>query len=163
MVKTLGFHCRRHGFDPWSGKLCMSLQCGEKKKQNRVMGTRSSRSRAWSALVPSEAVSLFHALWALPASVASPSHLQPSLTCTSITASPPSHLYDVSGRVYFQISPFLLGHGLYCTRNHPAPIVTHLNSLHLQWLHLQIRSHLRSWGLGLSPGKAGGHKAKHNT
>ena len=31
VVKTLGFHCRRHGFDPWSGKLCLPCSVGKKK------------------------------------------------------------------------------------------------------------------------------------
>ena len=25
VVKTRGFHCRGHGFDPWLGKFCMPL------------------------------------------------------------------------------------------------------------------------------------------
>ena len=33
MVRTLHFHCRGHGLDPWSGiKTPHALRCGKKKK-----------------------------------------------------------------------------------------------------------------------------------
>ena len=36
VVKTLRFHCRGHGFDPWSGKIpSRAARCDQKKKQNR--------------------------------------------------------------------------------------------------------------------------------
>ena len=35
MVKTLHFHFRRHGFDPWSGKFC--LQSKKKKKSLQII------------------------------------------------------------------------------------------------------------------------------
>ena len=33
MIKTPRFHCRGHGFDPWSGKFRLPLQCGQKRKE----------------------------------------------------------------------------------------------------------------------------------
>ena len=35
VVKTLHFHFRRHGFDPWSGKFCL-----QSKKKFKVTGFR---------------------------------------------------------------------------------------------------------------------------
>ena len=35
VVKTLHFHFRRHGFDPWSGKFC--LQSKKKKKSLQII------------------------------------------------------------------------------------------------------------------------------
>ena len=33
MVKTLRFHCREFGFDPWSGKIPHAALCDQKKKK----------------------------------------------------------------------------------------------------------------------------------
>lgn len=32
VIKTLGFHCRSHEFNPWSGQFHL-LRCGQKNKQ----------------------------------------------------------------------------------------------------------------------------------
>ena len=34
MVRTLHFHCRGHGFDPWSGELRSCMPCGVAKKES---------------------------------------------------------------------------------------------------------------------------------
>ena len=38
MVKTLCFCCRRHGFDPWSGKFPMPRSAATKEKDGQVGG-----------------------------------------------------------------------------------------------------------------------------
>ena len=35
VVRTPGFQCRGHGFDPWSGKFCMPCSQEKKKKKER--------------------------------------------------------------------------------------------------------------------------------
>ena len=36
VIKTLGFHCRRREFNPWSGKFHL-LCCGKKKKKKKKL------------------------------------------------------------------------------------------------------------------------------
>ena len=49
MVKTPGFHCRGHRFNPWSGKF--HLPCGETKKENQT--SQSSKQNRAPVPVPS--------------------------------------------------------------------------------------------------------------
>ena len=36
MLKTLCFHCRGHGFDPWLGKFCRPQGAANKKREKKI-------------------------------------------------------------------------------------------------------------------------------